>query len=384
MNVWIGMPPQPKVPPAMVIVDAIYEAALVPERWVDVLDEIGRPSGSRGGTLITLQADGGVGAINTRIYDPMIREWSDDIETRQSNVRPARSLARLHAGWLTDLDIMTKAEIDRDPHYTKYYRRVGIGWTAGTVLPMPNGDILVFDLGRPTELGPYDPEAIAGLDALRPHLARAAMLSARLGLERVRAVAETLAILGLPGAVLGSGGRVLSANALFDAIGASFKLGFRDRIGLSDPSADQLLKQALADLGGGRTTGVNSIPIAARDDRPAQIVHLLPIRRDARDLFSQAVALLVVTPVTAPAVPTRSLLVALFDLTPSEARVARGLAGGETIADLARRLGVASETVRSQLKQIFAKTGTHRQAELARLLAGAAPFAEGGSPERGD
>ena len=44
--------------------DEIYEAALVPERWVDVLDAIGTPSGSRGGALISIQAQGKVDAIS--------------------------------------------------------------------------------------------------------------------------------------------------------------------------------------------------------------------------------------------------------------------------------------------------------------------------------
>jgi DNA-binding CsgD family transcriptional regulator len=59
----------------------------------------------------------------------------------------------------------------------------------------------------------------------------------------------------------------------------------------------------------------------------------------------------------------------LFDLTPSEARVARGLAVGETLKGIASAGGVAISTVRSQLRQVLEKTGCARQAELMSLLA---------------
>ena len=59
----------------------------------------------------------------------------------------------------------------------------------------------------------------------------------------------------------------------------------------------------------------------------------------------------------------------LFDLTPSEARVARGLAVGETLEEIASAGGVAITTVRSQLRQVLEKTGCTRQAEVVSLLA---------------
>ena len=44
------------------------------------------------------------------------------------------------------------------------------------------------------------------------------------------------------------------------------------------------------------------------------------------------------------------------------------IAAGETVEDCAAKLNVAYETARNQLKAIFAKTNTHRQAELVALL----------------
>ena len=79
--------------------------------------------------------------------------------------------------------------------------------------------------------------------------------------------------------------------------------------------------------------------------------------------------MLVLTPVTATPGPPVELMRSLFDLRPSEARVARGLAAGETLEEIAANGGVAISTVRSQLRQVLDKTGCTRQAEVVSLLA---------------
>ncbi len=59
----------------------------------------------------------------------------------------------------------------------------------------------------------------------------------------------------------------------------------------------------------------------------------------------------------------------VFRLTNAEAKLAARLAGGEDLDAAASALGVTRQTARSQLKSIFGKTETHRQAELVALLA---------------
>lgn len=63
-----------------------------------------------------------------------------------------------------------------------------------------------------------------------------------------------------------------------------------------------------------------------------------------------------------------SVLNALFDLTPTEARVARQLASGLRPDEIALQFNVAPTTIAFHLRNVFAKTGTHRQADLVALL----------------
>ncbi|HKS88903.1 MAG TPA: helix-turn-helix transcriptional regulator, partial [Stellaceae bacterium] len=57
-----------------------------------------------------------------------------------------------------------------------------------------------------------------------------------------------------------------------------------------------------------------------------------------------------------------------FDLTYREAKVALAVAQGHGLQAAADASGVAMTTARSQLQQVFGKTGTSRQAELTALL----------------
>ena len=62
-----------------------------------------------------------------------------------------------------------------------------------------------------------------------------------------------------------------------------------------------------------------------------------------------------------------------FGLTPSEARLAFHLVTGETLRSAAAELHISYETARTQLKNIFSKTGTCRQAELVAVIVLAFP-----------
>jgi DNA-binding CsgD family transcriptional regulator/PAS domain-containing protein len=67
-------------------------------------------------------------------------------------------------------------------------------------------------------------------------------------------------------------------------------------------------------------------------------------------------------------VPSETRLCDLFALTPAEARLAVGLSQGMVPKEVAGALGLSWNTVRVQLRQVFAKTGTDRQATLVKLL----------------
>jgi DNA-binding CsgD family transcriptional regulator len=80
-------------------------------------------------------------------------------------------------------------------------------------------------------------------------------------------------------------------------------------------------------------------------------------------------AILLLVPQAAPSAPEAvALLRTLYSLSRREADLATAVANGATPQDYAKKAGLEISTVRSQLKSVFQKTGTHRQTELVRLL----------------
>lgn len=67
-------------------------------------------------------------------------------------------------------------------------------------------------------------------------------------------------------------------------------------------------------------------------------------------------------------IPSMQQLKSLYGFTQAEARLAIALCSGKTIHDCAEHLSVKIATVRTQLRALMEKTGSHRQAELLTKL----------------
>ncbi len=351
------------------LIDRIYEAAVIPELWPDVLKDVAAIAGCFGGILFTATA-GRIGRwTSSHEARELMEAFVSDAEVQANNVRLQRGIMLKHHGFFGNDQLYSRAEMKRTLIYQKFFFPNGLGYCAGTVVPMPNGDTAIFDLERWDADGPVPAEKLKALDLFRPHLARAAVLANRLNLERARAVVDALDGAGLPAAMLGSKGRVLATNSRLESMSAQFQFLARDRIAASDAGANVLLAEAIEQVNSASAT--RSIPIPALPGHPAAVVHVLPLPGEAADVFFGARALMVVTRLDRPAAPSAELLGGLFDLTPAEARVARSISEGRTTEETATALNLSRETVRWYLKAIFGKTGVSRQAELGVLLSGA-------------
>jgi DNA-binding CsgD family transcriptional regulator len=106
------------------------------------------------------------------------------------------------------------------------------------------------------------------------------------------------------------------------------------------------------------------------DERYSATLTPLP-KRGAFSLTGEPEGVLcLVVPLDHRRMATASQLMQLFDLSAAEARLARALAAGETLEFYAAESDLKLPTVKSQLRAVFDKTGTDRQATLVRLIAG--------------
>lgn len=343
------------------LIDAVYEAGAMPERWPALLERLASTFGSMGCILLA-SADFG----ERWLTSPGIADLMDAFVSggwMEHNSRVTRLLAaQPYAGFRTDRDFHSAEEIASLPMYADFLTPNGLEAGAATLVAGASGDgiILTFEGFRD------DAAARATmplLDELRPHLARAATLSARLQLDRARAAVATLESLGTPAAMLDPGGRPRAMNAPFEVLLGELLTDTPNGLRLFDRTADLLFRRAMA------TRGMDgaSIPLGRDAAEPAAL-HLIPVRGDARDVFTGIGTLAVVAQARTDRAPEVDLLQLMFDLTPAEAHIARQVALGKSTREIATGLGKGMETVRSQLKAALLKTGSQRQSELAVLL----------------
>lgn len=349
------------------LIDRIYECSFVPELWPGILDDLAQLTDSRGGLLFSARDRVLKWTASANLND-IFRSYVEDGWFPRCTRRVCL-FGQSDPGFFVEYDFWTADQLDNNPIYRDFFRPHGLGWSAGTGLQMPTGDRIVFSIERDYSRGPIEKERVEALNELRSHLARSAFVTARLGLQRAKGAKDALTSMGLPALLLGQNGAVIEANPLIENLPGHWQCRAQNRIVLTDARANELLSGALAGLDTNSELPVRSFPLRDADDKAALVVHVIPIRRSAHDIFAGSYALLVLTPVSAPAAPPIELMRSLFDLTASEARVARGLALGETLDEIAASGGVAMSTVRSQLRQVLEKTGCARQAEVVSLLA---------------
>ncbi|MDJ0387909.1 hypothetical protein QMO56_07265 [Roseomonas sp. E05] len=251
--------------------------------------------------------------------------------------------------------------------------------TLSASIAEPDEAVGVLSVHRPQRAEPFGPEEEAFMAALYPHLRRALFAEVRLRLSRAQGAALEAGLEALPQglAIIGTGGRLLHANAALHAMAAQ-----RDGLALSpagltitDAAAQMALRHALDLVLAVQAGRIRLLPdgtglsIPRPSGAPAWLAQVLPLRAGSSGPFAGfAGAVVLVVDRAKRRAPSAVLLQRLLGLSPAEAMLAAGLAAGHDLQRQAKRRGVSHETLRSQLAAIRRKTGCRRQAELVALV----------------
>lgn len=350
------------------IIADIYEAAMLPEFWPRALQNLCNEIGVEGATLITID-DTARWTCSLGMGDNVRRYLDEGWHARNE---PMEKLLRLGSpGFVRDIDLFTIEEVKNIPIIRDFKQPGGFGWGAAMATPMPTGETLLVSVEQLWARGPLDDVAIARLEDIRPHLSRAALLAAKLQHQRAEAAVNGLELAGVPAALVSHAGKAIAVNRQFSQFSGQLFIGAHNKLRVTMPRAAELLDTALARLAIDRGDDTPmSIAIPATEETSPLILHVLPTKGRARDIFGPLTALLVVTNIAERSVPPASLLRALFDLTPRESRIAEALLHGAEKAELRQKINVSDETVRTHVKSILRKTGLKRRVDLVRLLSG--------------
>jgi DNA-binding CsgD family transcriptional regulator len=351
------------------------DAVVDPATWPDIMADMSRAVRAEGALLL----QGDVFAANAHAADvprtASISEYVDiyfDRGRQFSDVRIVKSIPLMLRGQPTviDQDILSPDEMRQDATYNEIYIPRGfqwfaaIGFRAGTAL-------WALPFQRTIAQGPFEREDKRILAQFSRRLSEAATLSQAVGRSVLTAAVNALHLVRQPAVVLDRLGFVLDANAAADQMFDSEIRVSNRRLAVTDGRARAELERVTDALrAAGDTTPLPAEPIVVRRrSKPPVLIRILPIEAAARSPFLGARALLTLVDLSARKRPPSQLLATSFGLTAAEAEIAALIGAGETIATAADRLGVTAHTARNQLKAVFSKTDTHRQAELVALLA---------------
>lgn len=239
---------------------------------------------------------------------------------------------------------------------------------------------------------PIEEDDLAMLDSLVPHLARAYALYCVLRSEEHERRALTEVIDRMPTGVIlvDADAKVILMNRSAEKVLAA-EDGIRlweGRPAASDSRENRKLQALLRSAAATDPQAGNAAGAVLCFSRPSGKRPLTgmvgPLMAAAPDMATdEARALLFIADPEDGYSSASEVLEGLYELTHAEADLVRLISEGRSLEEVAELRGVRMNTVRSQLKQVFAKTDTNRQGELVHLvLSGVAALLE--STEQGD
>lgn len=362
------------------LLDLIYDAAADPELWTEVMERVAPLVGGEHSVMSRLDIVDGTGSAKVSGVDAQVL---DSYFSHFFKVNPLQLVSDPQTytrGWrpkiVIDEEWMERGAFEASEYYNDFLRPISAEWSLMVRLGLRGSEVAAISIARSLRRGRFEPDEIALAGRLQSHLVRAYALSERLAtLQGLNSnLASVLDQSPFAMLLLSGEGRILHANARGDRLLAAGDLlcAVGGRLTGVSPYVEQRIGGLIADAAAAgwerRTAGAVSL---RSPKRPFPLsVTASPLRLERTTVFAggRAVLVCVSDPSTASAQPPAEALAALFSLTAAEARLAADLREGLSLKAAAARRGVSVNTSRVQLSSLFAKTGTHRQSELMRLL----------------
>jgi DNA-binding CsgD family transcriptional regulator len=351
------------------IVDLFYEAALQPDHWRSTLHEISQHLHAEGTSLMAWPGPH-TKALWSEGLDELARVFFEE-GWYARDLRMARAVALRHTKVvLRESDLFSIEELDTLPFNTDFINRLGFRWVAGTFIWESRGRLAAFVAERKAGAKPFGAEEVAVIQALNPHMRRAAEIASRLGEARNAGMLDAFEELGCAAILLDFTGQVQHMNKRARRhLGQDIQL-LHGQLSTANKQANHAFQQLIADLLR-PPSPATSAPVLAhvprQNGRPL-FAYGMPVARSAQEIFQHSKAILILVDPDEQLNPPELVLRHGFNLTPAESRLALALAEGDTLHEFALRQGVSVGTARIQLKAVMAKTSTRRQSELVALL----------------
>ncbi len=357
-----------------------YDAALAPEKWQEVMAAFIKALGANTAILRETNYDARtVGLFKTVGFDQATIDAYRNYFVKLDYFAP--ELMRQPIGAVAKGSEAVPWEVQRKSEFfNDYFRRLDNHYAMGITLARDKQHHLMFALQRTYKQGDYTPTDLKLINMVAPHMTRAInihrhMLAITTQQQWALSALNTLKIgvillddQGKPGFINQKADFLLSSSCGLSI--SSSKLSLSNA--LDTARLQCFITNAAKAACGHKSTAGGSLRTTNHLGNALHI-HVIALPRDKSErpwglaLPSGCVAVFISA--TGTAHLRIEALSALYGFTSAEAKLASLLADGLSLEVTASTLGISIQTVRSQLKAVFAKTQVSRQAELvARLL----------------
>ena len=272
-------------------------------------------------------------------------------------------------------DLYTEEELKTSEAYNALRIHGHAGNAINVRLQGLDGLRILWEVNDPVDGESWSAAQLDTIRRLLPHIRQTVRVQQALsGTAALGAtLRELLDATGLGVLQLDARGQIVVANdrardllrmgdGLFDEKGFLFARAPRDNDDLQ-----ALLNRALPPFGAQGAGG--SMILNRPSGLPPLALHVNPVSRQETDLqvWPVAALVLVVDPASGADIDP-AVAAAALNLTGMESRVAVLLTQGMSVREIAAATGRKESTIRSHVKQMFAKHGISRQADLVRLV----------------
>ena len=365
------------------LIGAVYDAAIDPSVWESAIVRIADFVGGCGAALFCKDA-GAYHAASLHSFG--YRKPLPVALFRQ--IYPAAQghfLGDLEVPIATT-DLISFEDFTQTELYRQWAEPQGIVDFLSAVVDRTAISTAIFGIFRHKRNGVVDDRARRQMSLVAPHIRRSVLIGRMFEFKaaEVATFVDTLDGLAAGMFLVDASARLIHANAAGNAIlAASDILSLASgRLVAGDAQVDRALRDVFVAAGQGDAAlgskGI-AIPLVGRDGE-RYVAHALPLTSGARrraGVIYTAVAALFIRKAEL-AVPTAPHAIgSAFKLTPTELRVLLAIVEVGGIPEVAAAFGVADTTIRTHVSRLFEKTGTARQADLVKLVAGyATPLAD--------
>jgi DNA-binding CsgD family transcriptional regulator len=349
------------------ITTAFSEAAVDPTRWHGATEVVAQATGAVGAFLFPIEGmlpDVPRSRSLEAAFHRYIREgWIErDVRHRSGPTIVRRGLA-------TDFDFTTPDKIAREPYYQELLAPHGLQWFVG-VKVTSGDDLWVLAIQRSMAQEPFSATEQRILALLSTQLSASAALAGALGFARADAALSAFEVSGSAVVLLDRLGKVIRSNeAASRLLGPDLNIT-NGRLVSASHDATATLDKALHNLLWRPSSAALAAPVQLPRRTGAKPILAYPLRLSgvSTDALAPCQAVVVLVDLECRRRLPENTLRIIFGLTPAEAKLAGHVISGESVEQIAGRLGIAYETARNQLKSVLAKTKTHRQTELMSML----------------